>query len=65
MSLVIDTKFFEVLTARLLEIETSAIAKLPNALPYDQYQQSCGYLEAIRQIRETLIPEVMEEIQRS
>lgn len=65
MSLAIDTKLSELLAERIKEIEDDAISKLPNALPFEKYQQSCGYLEAMRQVREVLIPEIMIELQRS
>lgn len=65
MGIVFETELGERLIERLAEIEQEAISKLPRALPYDQYQQSCGYLEAVRQFREVLIPQIIKEIQES
>lgn len=61
----IDTELSLKLTEALTVMETDAKAKLPGALPRDQYNQACGFIEAIRQIRENLIPEIVEELQRS
>lgn len=61
----IDTAFAEELRQQIADIEESARAKLPHNLPYDQYQQSCGYLEAMRQVREVLIPQILDQLQRS
>lgn len=60
----VDTELATALTARLTELETSAVNTLQNALPFEKYQQSCGYLEAVRQLRDVLIPETLEAIQR-
>jgi hypothetical protein len=53
------------LTERLTEIIDGAKATLPRSLPYEQYVQACGMIEAWSQVRDTLIPETVAEIQRS
>lgn len=60
----LEIEFAAELKSRLDEIERGALATLPSGLPYDQYQQSCGYLEAVRQVRDTVIPEILEALQR-
>lgn len=65
MGIVFDTELGERLTAKIEELEQDATKKMPRALPYDQYQQSCGYIEALRQVREVLIPTTIKEIQES
>lgn len=61
----VDIKLAEMLKARLDEIEKNAVNKLPVGLRYEEYQQSCGYIEAIRQVRDQLLPELSDELQRS
>lgn len=61
----VDLKLAEMLKERLDEIEIAAVKKLPLGMARDQYQQSCGYIEAIRQVRDQMIPEITEELQRS
>ena len=56
----VDLKLAEMLKERLDEIENNAVSKLPVGLPYDKYQQSCGYIEAIRQVRDQLLPELAD-----
>jgi hypothetical protein len=60
----LEIEFAAELKNRLDEIEANAVATLPNGLPYDQYQQSCGFLEAIRQVRDSVIPDILEALQR-
>jgi len=61
----VDLKLAELLTEQLNKIEADAVSKLPVGLPFEKYQQSCGYIEAIRQVRDQLIPEIANELQRS
>lgn len=61
----LDIKLAELLKQELDKIETDAVNKLPVGLTYEKYQQSCGYIEAIRQVRDTLLPELSEQLQRS
>lgn len=65
MGIVFDTELGDKLSERLLELEADAVSKMPRALPYEQYQQSCGFIEALRQVREVLIPQIIKEIQES
>lgn len=65
MSISFDTDLSVRLAERLTEIETESTRTLLMALPFEKYQQSCGYLEAIRQIRDAIIPEEIEKLQRS
>lgn len=60
-----DLALAEKLALRLNELEKEAVAKLPGALRFEQYNQSCGFIEALRQVRDTLIPEIIEELQKS
>lgn len=60
----LDIDFAAEMKNRLDDIERNSLATLPNGLPYDQYQQSCGFLEAIRQVRDHVIPDILEALQR-
>lgn len=60
----LEIEFAAALKTRLDEIENDAIASLPKGIPYDQYQQACGFIEAVRQVRESVIPEILEALQR-
>lgn len=60
----LEIEFAAELKNRLDSIESSAVASLPKGIPYDQYQQACGFIEAIRQVRDTVIPEILEALQR-
>jgi hypothetical protein len=51
------------LTKALDDAIADARDKLPRALPYDQYQQSCGMIVAWQQIRD-LLPDLVEQIQK-
>jgi hypothetical protein len=61
----VDLKLAERLKEELDKIDRDAVTQLPVGLPFEKYQQSCGYIEAIRQIRDQLIPEIVAELQRS
>lgn len=61
----VDLKLAELLREELDKIERDSVTQLPVGLPYDKYQQSCGYIEAIRQVRDVLLPELSEQLQRS
>lgn len=60
----VDTDLSAALTERLTAIIDDAKEKLQNAMPFEQYQQSCGMLVAWKQVRDSLIPELVEEIQK-
>jgi hypothetical protein len=47
-----------------LNEQSKAVLIGPPALTYDDYQRGLGYREAIRQIREIIIPEVLDELQK-
>lgn len=51
--------------ARVDELNEQSKAVLigPPALSFDDYQRGLGFREAIRQIREVIIPEILEELQ--
>ena len=36
----------------------------PPALPWEDYQRGLGYRECLRQIREVMIPEILDELQK-
>lgn len=36
----------------------------PPALSYDDYQRGLGFREAIRQVREIVIPEILDDLQK-
>lgn len=61
----LDTELTAQLKARLTELIDDAKDKLPGALPFEQYQQSCGMVEAWTQVRDRMIPEIVEKLQRS
>lgn len=46
-----------------LNEQSKALLIGPPALSYDDYQRGLGFREAIRQVREVIIPEVLEDIQ--
>jgi hypothetical protein len=56
------------LAAKLIEELDKTIADatqgLARGLPYDQYQQAVGMIEAYKQVRFALIPQTLDEIQR-
>lgn len=52
------------LNERLNEMEASELARLPRALPFETYHQACAYLQFVRDFRDTIIPQVVEEIQK-
>lgn len=58
----IETELSARLVGRINELEADAISKLPGALRLEPYHQSCGFIEALRQIRDQLIPELIKEI---
>lgn len=60
----VDTDLSAALTERLTAVIDNAVAQLPRGMSRDDYQRSCGMIEAWRQIRDTLIPELTEEIQK-
>lgn len=60
----LETELATRLHERLTEIEQGALATLPNGLRAEQYNQSCGFIEAIRQVRDTLLPEIVQDLQR-
>jgi len=60
----VDTDLAVALTERLTAIIDDAKEKLQTAMPFEQYQQACGMLVAWKQVRDTLIPQLAEEIQR-
>lgn len=60
----VDTDLAAKLVEDLDKIITDAKESLPSGLPYDQYQQACGMIEAYKQVRFTLIPQALDEIQR-
>lgn len=65
MTVGLETALEAKLTERLTELIEDAKAKLPGNLPYEKYQVACGMIEAWSQVRDTLIPETVAEIQRS
>lgn len=60
-----DVRLATALHNRLTEIETNSIGTLASSLPFEKYAQACGYIEAIRQIRDTVLPEEVQNLQRS
>lgn len=64
MSVADELKLAAQLTERLTQIEAVSQNTLLTGLPFEKYQQSCGYLECLRQVRDTLIPELVTELQK-
>lgn len=60
----VDTDLAAKLIEELDKTIADAIQGLAGGLPYDQYQQACGMIEAYRQVRYALIPETLAAIQR-
>lgn len=60
----LDLDLAEKLKADLDQIIKEAVEGLAGGLPYDQYQQACGMIEAYRQVRNALIPRNLEELQK-
>lgn len=60
----LDADLATKLSERITELQGDEVKRLPNALPVDQYHQCCGYIEAMRQVRDILIPQILEELQR-
>lgn len=59
----VDTDLAEKLVAELDKTIADATQGLAAGLPYDQYQQACGMIEAYKQVRFALIPQSVSEIQ--
>lgn len=64
MSIVLELRLAARLAARIDELMTEAKSRLPDGLEYRQYDQACGMIEGYRQVKEVLIPELIEEIQK-
>lgn len=60
----IDTELASALQNELDGIIRDAKETLITGLPFDKYQQSCGMIEAYGQVRNVLIPQLLEAIQR-
>lgn len=60
----VDTELAAVLQAELDGIIRDAKDSLITGMPFDQYQQACGMIEAYRQVKDVLIPKAIEAIQR-
>jgi len=60
---VLDTDLAAKLTEDLDKIIADAINGLAAGLPYDQYQQACGMIEAFKQVRFSLIPQTLSDLQ--
>lgn len=51
------------LTADVDQIIKESVESLALGLPYEKYQQACGFIEAMRQVRNGLIPSALKELQ--
>lgn len=60
----VDTDLSTKLHERLTELIDSSKATLITALPHDKYLIACGMIESWTQIRDSLIPELLDEIQK-
>jgi hypothetical protein len=60
----LDLDFATKLKAELDQIIKEGVEGLTAGLTYDKYQQACGFIEAMRQVRDGLIPKTLEELQR-
>jgi hypothetical protein len=60
----LDLDFATKLKAELDQIIKEGVEGLTGGLTYDKYQQACGFIEAMRQVRDGLIPKALEELQR-
>lgn len=59
-----DLSLAEKLTAELDQIVLEAKETLVTGLPFEKYQQACGMIEAFNQVRNGLIPRLVEELQK-
>lgn len=59
-----DLSLAEKLDAELAQIVADAKETLVTGLPYDKYQQACGMIEAYSQVRNGIIPRLVEELQK-
>lgn len=61
----LDTKLATRLHERLTEIETGAVIRMTSGVPlaFESYHQSRGFLEAVRQMRDALLPEIVQTLQ--
>ncbi len=66
MGIVFDTELGEMLVKKITEMEEDSVGHMRSrSLSFDAYQQSLGYLQALSQVRDVLIPETIKEIQES
>lgn len=66
MGIVFDTELGEKLIEKIKEMENDSVGHMRSrSLSFDAYQQSLGYLQALSQVRDVLIPETIKEIQES
>lgn len=59
-----DTELAAALQAELDGIIRDAKESLITGLPFEKYQQACGMIEAFGQVRNMLIPRLLDELER-
>lgn len=60
----LDLDLAALMNAELDAIIKDSVESLTSGLSYDKYQQACGYIEAMRQMRNGVIPKILDELQR-
>lgn len=61
----VDSQLASALIEELDGIIRDAKESLTSGFPFEKYQQACGMIEAYSQVRNTLIPRILQEMQRS
>lgn len=61
----VDTDLSTKLNERLTGLIDNSKETLIGALEFREYTLACGMIEAWKQVRDALIPELLDEIQRS
>ncbi|MDE2096874.1 MAG: hypothetical protein KGL39_06465 [Patescibacteria group bacterium] len=56
-----DSVFIGHLRKRLEEAERAAIEHIVQGLPLDKYHQTCGQVQAFRQVREVMVDEIIKD----
>jgi len=64
MSAIVDSELAEKLVEEIDQIVKDGTESLASGYSYEKYQQSCGFIEAMRQVRHALIPRILEELQK-
>jgi hypothetical protein len=63
-AMTVDIDFALKLNGRLTEVIDASKESLVGALEFREYTLACGMIEAWKQIRDVMIPETLDEIQR-